>query len=218
MKKLLIIVSVLSFFLFIVKANERKELMLDGIVIVLDAGHGGKDQGASCSEGSEAEINLAVVKLLKQRLSEFGANVVLTRDGDHDLASEKASNRKQEDLKNRMKIIQDSDADLFISIHANSFGSSSVRGIQLFYQSNNDISMQLCKMIHAKLQDVNEDILADKEGDYYVLKESKVPSILVECGFLSNPQDRDLLFQKQYQEKLANRISEGILEYFVYFY
>lgn len=218
MKKLLAIVVALSFFIWMIQASEKKESMLDGIVIVLDAGHGGKDQGADCAEGSEAQLNLAIVKKLEKELKQYGAQVVLTRDGDYDLASKDAKKRKNEDLQARMKMIEENEADLFFSIHANSFASTSVQGIQLFYQEDNEVSKQLCEMVHTKLLNVNKNILADKPGDYYVLNESGVPSLLIECGFLSNEHDRRLLFQENYQNSIAKSMSEGILEFFIFFY
>ena len=218
MKKLLVIVCALSFFLLLIHAQEKKESLLDGITIVLDAGHGGKDQGTSCNEGSEASLNLSIVKKLQKRLNTYGANIVLTRDGDYDLAKKDATNRKKQDLHQRIAMIEQNEADLFISIHANSFSSSSVSGIQLFYQENNKVSKVLCENIHSHLKQVNQNILKDKTGDYFVLNESKVPALLVECGFLSNEADRKLLFQEAYQQKLANSIADAILQYFVFYY
>lgn len=218
MKKLLVIVCALSFFLLLIHAQEKKESLLDGITIVLDAGHGGKDQGTSCNEGSEASLNLSIVKKLQKRLNAYGANIVLTRDGDYDLAKKDATNRKKQDLHQRIAMIEQNEADLFISIHANSFSSSSVSGIQLFYQENNKVSKVLCENIHSHLKQVNQNILKDKTGDYFVLNESKVPALLVECGFLSNEADRKLLFQEAYQQKLANSIADAILQYFVFYY
>ena len=212
------VIGVLSFFLLMVHAREKKETLLDGIVIVLDAGHGGKDQGVNCVEGSEAQINLAIVKKMEQKLAKYGASVVLTRDGDYDLASKNAVNRKKEDLKARMELIEKHGADLFISIHANSFGSSQVRGMQLFYQEDSKASEQLCEMVHRHLEEAKIDLLKDKVGDYYVLKNSKVPSLLVECGFLSNAEDRDLLFQEYYQNLLADKMSKAVLQYFSFIY
>lgn len=218
MKKLLVIVCALSFFLLLIHAQEKKESLLDGITIVLDAGHGGKDQGTSCNEGSEASLNLSIVKKLQKRLNAYGANIVLTRDGDYDLAKKDATNRKKQDLHQRIAMIEQNEADLFISIHANSFSSSSVSGIQLFYQENNKVSKVLCENIHSHLKQVNQNILKDKTGDYFVLNESKVPALLVECGFLSNEADRKLLFQESYQQKLTNSIADAILQYFVFYY
>ena len=214
MKKLFIVVCALSFFLFYAHAKEHKKSLLEGLVMVLDAGHGGLDQGANCVEGSEAEINLKIVKKLQTYLQQYGAKVILTRDGDYDLASKHATNRKKEDFNQRMKLIQDNNADLLISIHANSFASSSVSGIQLFYQENNEMSQKLCKTMHQHLQKVNERVLKDKVGDYFVLKKSGTPSVLVECGFLSNAKDRELLFQEDYQDKIANQICKAIVSFF----
>lgn len=218
MKKLLTLICVLSFFLFYLQAKEQKSSLLDGIVIVLDAGHGGKDQGTTCKEISEATINLAIVKKLQHHLQQYGATIVLTRDGDYDLASNEATNRKKEDLKARMEIIQQNDADLFFSIHVNSFPSSDVQGIQLFYQKDNLTSKELTKYIHAHVQKVNDNILKDKEGQYYVLQESKIPSLLIECGFLSNLNDRELLMEDEYQNELTKAMCEGILDFFAFYY
>lgn len=218
MKKILITVIAVSLFLLCIHAQKRSASLLDGIVIVLDAGHGGKDAGASCVEGNEAEVNLAIVKKLEKNLSQYGAEVVLTRDGDYDLASEDAHHRKQEDLTKRVQKITETDADLFFSIHLNSFPSTEVRGIQLFYQKANPASQNLCDLMHIHLSELSEHMMKDKPGDYYVLNESKVPSLLIECGFLSNAQDRTLLFQEDYQQKLAEQMTKAMLDYFSFYY
>ncbi|WP_156291799.1 N-acetylmuramoyl-L-alanine amidase CwlD [Oceanobacillus salinisoli] len=192
---------------------------LSGKTIVLDPGHGGPDGGAVGKDGTlEEDIVLAVAKKLRIFLQEAGAIVYLTREEDKDLAAEDTvglSRRKAEDIRNRMDFIHDKKPDFFLSIHLNALPSTKWRGAQSFYYPSSDENKHLAEMIQAEiirnLENTNREALV-KNG-MYLLKYAEVPGALVEMGFLSNPEERELLKQEGYQDKLAASIYEGILRY-----
>lgn len=187
---------------------------LSGITIVLDAGHGGKDDGAMSNGINEQEINLAIVQKLQPLLEEAGASVVLTRDGDYDLASDGVENRKRDDMKKRVALINDELPDLFLSIHLNAYSNTSVHGAQVFYQKEIPASKELADVTQAKFKEMTGTKMIAKPGDYFILNESKKPGILVECGFLSNANDRANLSDTNYQQQLAELLFHSVLEYF----
>lgn len=197
-----------------VAAEQTKEYApLSGVTIVLDAGHGGKDQGAQVENVKEQEINLLITQKLKAKLEGAGASVTLTRDGAYDLASEGASNRKKEDMKNRATIINQKESDIFISIHLNSYPNTSIQGAHAFYRKGDPASEQLAQILQAHfnlLTGLDKDA---KAGDYYLLNQTEIPGVLVECGFVSNAEERSKLVTDAYQEQIADVLYEGVLEY-----
>ena len=192
---------------------QTKSLPLDGVVIVVDAGHGGKDEGAQKEGVKEAQINLAISKQLKRELETKGASVLLTRDGAYDLASEGTSNRKKEDMKKRAYIINAKQVDLFISIHLNAYPNVAIHGGQVFYQKQSDTSKNFADMIQKRMNVLNQTDKHTKPGDYYILNETKPMGVLVECGFLSNTNDRSQLMQPSYQQAIAKLLTESVCEY-----
>lgn len=186
---------------------------LSGTVLVLDAGHGGKDEGAIVEGVTEKGINLAIVMKLQKLFEDAGAKVVLTRVDENDLSSSTASNHKREDMKNRISIINDEKNDLLLSIHLNSYSNTSVKGAQTFYMKGNAASELLARCIQVQFLEI-ESKMEPKPGDYYLLNNSRIPAVLVECGFLSNPEEREKLQQEEYQDKIANLIFAGTLNYF----
>lgn len=195
-------------------AAQRAYRALDGVEIVLDAGHGGKDDGARANEVKEQVINLSIAKKLKKRLEESGAHVTMTRSGAYDLASANASNRKKEDMKKRVEIINAEKTDLFLSIHLNSYPNTSVKGAQAFYASDNEISKVFADMVQKHLRALTQTKMTSKPGDYYILNNTHKIGSLVECGFLSNAEDRAKLVDEEYQKKVAQTLYDSILEYF----
>lgn len=193
---------------------KRKYQPLQGITIVLDAGHGGIDGGAQAGSIKEEQINLSIVVFLKEKLEKAGASVVLTRDGDFDLASEDAKNRKRDDMAKRMALINQEDTDLFLSIHLNSYPNTSVKGAQAFYEKNNEVSKVFADIIQKHLKELTDSKMTSKTGDYYILNNANKVGSLVECGFLSNAQDRAKLVKEEYQKKLAQTLFDSIAEYF----
>lgn len=184
--------------------------------IVVDAGHGGRDDGCTGVSGvKESEINLSIAKMLKADLETLGIKVVMTRCDGNGLYKANATNFKKSDMSERMKIIDDANADMVISIHQNSYSDSSQRGAQAFYQENDEESKDFASCIQSQL--LGQLPSARKEcnkGDYYILKESKRPAILVECGYLSNIEEESLLQSDDYQQKVAYAIMCGVVKYF----
>ena len=186
-------------------------------VVVLDSGHGGKDPGKIGVNGAlEKDINLQIAMRLKKLLEQNDVLVVMTREEDKDLASENASNRKNEDLKARVNLLKETEPVLMVSIHQNSFPEADVDGAQVFYYSGSEEGKQLGNIVQESLKQEIDDgnhRVAKANKDYYLLKKSVCPAVIVECGFLSNAQEAALLVTEEYQEKLAFAIHLGILEY-----
>ena len=188
--------------------------------IVLDPGHGGIDPGAVSKSGvKEKDINLAITFYLKDYLEESGAKVILTRSRDEGLYSSSGSlsQKKTEDLKKRKEIIKKSDADLFVTIHLNSFPQAKYYGAQTFYSKDNESGKILAECIQEELiktlDNENKRTILSKD-DVYIIKGLDIPTALVECGFLSNPNEEKLLQKSTYQKKIAWAIYLGIQKYF----
>ncbi|NNU85053.1 N-acetylmuramoyl-L-alanine amidase CwlD [Geobacillus sp. BMUD] len=194
-------------------------LPLSGRIIVLDPGHGGPDGGAVGGKALEKDIALNVAKKLRDYLQQQGALVLMTRETDRDLASPSTrgySRRKTEDLLERTAFVNRSNADLFISIHLNAIPSPRWRGAQTFYYGSFIENERLARLIQAELRRNLENThrLAKMIDTVYLLKHAKIPGALVEVGFLSNPDERELLVSDGYQTKLAASIYKGVLRYF----
>lgn len=185
--------------------------------IVIDAGHGGKDGGAvgAVSGVTESFLNLEYAQELEKICKEFGFKVVMTRSDMNGLYSETASNKKKSEMAKRKEIIEKSNADLVVSIHMNSFPSSSARGSQVFYGEGNEAGQFLAENVSTILNK-NFDYAKKtaKVGDYYVLNCTDKPAILVECGFLSNSEEEALLQDEDYKERFCYNLLCGILNYF----
>jgi len=191
------------------------DLPLLGKIIYLDAGHGGVDAGAEANNIKEKDINLVLVKKLEKVLSGYGAVVLLTRDGDYDLSST-TINRKRSDLSNRAKVINESNADIYISIHLNSTTDSRWRGLQIFYNKVNDENKSLAETMNNVIKNNLSNVREIKqENNYYMYKKIKIPGILIEAGFISNANDNYILRDSNYQDKLVNNIALGIIKYFL---
>ncbi|WP_230203720.1 N-acetylmuramoyl-L-alanine amidase CwlD [Bacillus massiliigorillae] len=193
-------------------------LPLSGKVIVLDAGHGGPDGGASAEGILEKDIALSITKMVRDYLQEQGALVIMTREKDKDLAGDIAGYRarKREDLKKRVEIINDSQADLYLSIHLNAFPSSKYSGAQTFYTMRYKENKEVAKFIQYELtHNLNNTTREAKSIDHvYVMKYAKKPGALVEVGFLSNANERAQLTKSSYQNKVSASIYKGIMRYF----
>lgn len=194
-------------------------LPLAGKIIYLDPGHGGPDGGAGNSEALEKDIALQVAIKLRDYLQGQGALVLMTREVDTDLAdpeTEGLSRRKTADLKRRLELVNESEADLFISIHLNSIPSPRWRGAQTFYSPHLTENKRAAKLIQEELivSLENTDRKAKIIENIYLIKHSKRPGALVEIGFLSNPGERASLRDDGYQEKVAAAIYRGVMRYF----
>lgn len=189
--------------------------------IILDAGHGGLDGGAIGIDGTvEKEINLQITQKLKAVLELYGYNVIMTRSDDgsiHDSQAHSTREQKISDIHNREKIITEHPDALFISIHQNHFSQSSVHGTQVFYSGNNALSPVLAQNIQdaivSHLQPDNKRLIKKSGTEIYLLYHSKIPSVMVECGFMSNRNDMTDLKNQDYQRVLAFSIADGITNY-----
>ena len=194
-------------------------LPLAGKTIVIDPGHGGPDGGAVGSDNTtEKEIALEVSKKLRDYLQQAGALVYLTREEDKDLAAPEVrgySKRKSEDIRNRLKFIHDKNPDLFITVHLNALPSNRWSGAQTFYYPSFPENKHLAKMIQAEIirNLENTKRVPLPIDNIYLLKYAEVPGALVEIGFLSNEEERELLKDETYQEQMAASIYQGIIRY-----
>ncbi len=182
-------------------------------VIVLDAGHGGFDPGKVGVSGElEKEINLAITQKLKDYLEYSGAQVVLTREDEKGL-----SNKKREDMNKRKQIINNSGADILVSIHQNSFPQENCKGAQVFYYASSDDGKVLAQSIQTAIKtfvDPENNRLVKDSSSYFVLKQTNIPSVIVECGFLSNYEEAKRLASDDYQDKIAWAVYIGIMEFY----
>ena len=185
--------------------------------VVIDAGHGGKDPGKVGINGAlEKDINLEIALKLQQFLELEDVEVVLTRESDAGLYDENASNKKVQDMKRRVEVIEQAEPVLTVSIHQNSYHEEYVHGAQTFYYENSEQSKELAEKIQqALLNDVDKENkrVAKSNDSYYLLKKTSSPIVIVECGFLSNSEEAGKLESDYYQEKVAWAIHLGILQY-----
>ncbi len=207
MKK--IYVFLIVFFIFFVSVVKSKNNVLSGKIIYLDAGHGGVDGGAKYKDINEEDINLSIVMTLKEELEKEGAKVYLTRYGDYDLAST-TYYRKRSDLGNRALVINNSDCDLYLSIHLNSSLNTSWNGAQVFYDDINPKNAILANILQKELSN-KKAVLAN---NYYMYSRIKKTGVLLEVGFISNYNDRINLQNKVYQIKISANIIKGIVKFF----
>ena len=191
------------------------------LVIVLDAGHGGRDPGKVGVDGQlEKDINLSIVIKLKEALekdSEIKTKVIMTRTDDAGFYNEDTPNKKREDMEKRCEIIEANKADLVVSIHQNSYHSSSVKGAQVFYYEKSEKGKVLANKIQGHLvkglSGGGKGRVEKANDNYYLIMNVNSPAVIVECGFLSNPEESKLLTDESYQDKIVKAIVEGIRDY-----
>ena len=214
------IIAVLSVVLAIITAVTTAATVIasakpsNGVTIVIDAGHGGADGGVTgiTTGTKESDVNLSITKYLAKYLQNDGYNVILTRSDNAAVCGGLKYN-KREDMKARKNILTSSDPDLVVSIHCNSYPVSSVKGAQVFYSGA--AGEQFARTVQNYFNDVlNERPRQAAVGDYYILKCSEYPSILCECGFLSNAQEESSLITASYQQKIAYTIYSAISSMF----
>lgn len=185
-----------------------------GKVIILDSGHGGVDAGATGNQIIEKDLNLILTRKLEKELVSRGATVYLTREDDKDLSTTTV-NRKRSDLYNRAKYINKISPNMYISIHLNSVTNSSWRGLQVFYTTKNEENKLIAETITNHLKESISNVRKiKKDNTYYMYKHITSPGVLIEAGFISNPNDSYLLRNKEYQDKLISSISDSIEIYF----
>ena len=191
-------------------------------IVILDAGHGLPDQGATgYFSTTEQAINLSITFKLQKLIEQSGAKVILTRsdeDGIYSLDNKSIRNKKVSDIKNRVKIGNGSSADILISLHLNKFPPSEIyKGWQTFYQKSNVNSKDLSEIIQSNINkniSISNNRIPHSISDVYIMDKVEIPSVIIECGFLSNQEETKLLKTEDYQNKLAWGIFIGIQEYF----
>lgn len=185
--------------------------------VVIDAGHGGTDPGKVGVDGSlEKDINLKIARKLQKFLVMADVDVVLTRESDAGLYDESAPNKKVQDMKNRVSIIEEKEPDLTVSIHQNSYHEEYVHGAQVFYYAGSEESKELAQRIQQVMTaelDPDNTRQAKANDSYYLLKKTSSPIVIVECGFLSNYEEAQKLSSDIYQEKAAWAIHLAILQH-----
>ena len=190
-------------------------------VIILDAGHGTPDEGAESSSGTlEAPLNLQITLKIQKLLESSGATVILTRSDDNSICeidAETIREKKISDVHQRVKIGNNSSADVFVSIHLNKISESQYSGWQTFYKNSDDNSKKLATSIQNSLNSTiqnNYDRIPHTISNVYIMKNVEIPITIVECGFLSNKEDEARLKTDEYQQELAWGIYNGIMDYF----
>lgn len=212
MKRYIVIIFMLFFCLIITVAADNKNLKLSNKTIFLDAGHGGKDVGSSYKDIYEKDINLKIVLALKEELEKEGATILLTRDGDYDLSRPNANRRKKSDFDNRILLINNSSSDLYLSIHLNYFNDSKYSGAQIFYNNKYKENRTLAELIQSNLNKKRKTKILDSK--LYMYNKLTKPGVLIECGFLSNYNDRKNLQDEEYLKKMSKKITKSIIEFY----
>ena len=191
-------------------SKEEKKAKKDQVVIVVDPGHGGEDPGkVGINDVLEKDLNLQIAKKVKKLLEEAGIKIVMTRTND------KVPDAKKEDLNQRVQLINDTKPKLALCIHQNSYPDAKINGAQVFYHTITPEAEDVATIVQEQLRTVDPTNTRQiKENDtYFMLKNTQVPTIIVECGFLTNPDEAAKLTQEDYQDKLAQAICEGVVKW-----
>lgn len=205
MKKLLIIFMLFCFNIFRINAKNF-------YTVIIDPGHGGIDGGAFCEGIKESDINLNIALKIKDVFKEMGISTLMTRESDISLCEERY--HKKDDLIGRVNIINNTNACFYLSIHLNIFKQTNVRGLEILYNDKNESSFTLASNIYnSYLGQFKFGRGIVKNRDLYLLANTNIPGCLIECGFLSNNDDRKLLISDNYQLELARIIVDGSIKY-----
>lgn len=218
---IVVIITVIMFVLYFKYVNSTIStfaLSTANKTIIIDPGHGGFDPGKVGNVGShEKDINLQISLKLQSYLEQSGAHVIMTRTKDKDLDGDDTKKSKKQDMLNRSEIINNNEGDILISIHQNAFPDSTVKGAQAFYYNDSKEGDKLAKSIQdsiKKYADKENKRMHKSNSDYYVLRTSQIPAVIVECGFLTNTQEEERLNTDEYQEEMAWAMYIGVIEYF----
>ena len=210
---LLVVQLVLTAFLCFSMLGNKSVALMD-FTVVIDAGHGGIDGGVVGASGiKESDLNLSYAKALGQAFEQRGFAVVFTRKTQGGLYGLPTKGFKMRDMESRKQTIVQSNANLVVSIHMNKYSDSSRSGPQVFYQKGSTSSQALATSIQSALNQFTGNTHQPLSGDYYVCRCSTVPSVIVECGFLSNPTEEQLLLDDSYRDKLVEEIFVGVMMY-----
>lgn len=181
--------------------------------VVIDAGHGGSDPGkVGVNDALEKDINLEIARKLKKLLEKKGIHVIMTRKEDKALEGGQRGSQKVQDMRERVKLINKNRPELAVSIHQNSFHQADVHGAQVFYFKHSAEGEKYAGIMQEVLRTVDQGNTKQPKADdtYYLLKKTEIPIIIIECGFLSNPEEAEKLTTKEYQKEMAQAIADGI--------
>ena len=213
--------SLIVFFLFLISfgfffkvSATTNDLPLFGRIIFVDPGHGGRDPGTSYGKLEEIDIVLEISKVLRDELMKKGAIVYMTRETDTDLSSQWDTKKKRGDLYRRILMYKKYNAELYLSIHLNYYSGSSERGAEVLYNPINSENKKFGTILMNNFKTSLGSKRILKKTDLYMYKNTTVPGVLIECGFLSNPNERYLLQKKSYQKKLSEIITDSVIQYF----
>ncbi len=222
-KNLMTIMSLLLLVAMVILSREAaiytvgKVAQKKDITVVIDSGHGGRDPGKTAPDGTlEKDLNLAIALKLQKYLEAADINIIMIRTTDCGLYEESAPNKKVQDMKNRIAIMNQSEVDLVVSIHQNSYQDNSIKGAQVFYHSASSVGKTLAETLQKRLiEDVDPDNhrKAKPNSSYYLLESTTKPAVIIECGFLSNPSEAQKLKSDYYQDEIAWAIHMGVLQY-----
>ena len=191
-------------------SKEEKKEKKDQVVIVVDPGHGGEDPGkVGINDVLEKDLNFQIAKKVKKLLEEAGIKIVMTRTND------KVPDAKKEDLNQRVQLINETKPTLALCIHQNSYPDEKIKGAQVFYHTITPEAEDVATIVQEQLRTVDPTNTRQiKENDtYFMLKNCQVPTIIVECGFLTNPEEAAKLTQEEYQDQIAQAICEGVVKW-----
>ena len=194
----------------IVEDASSKDLKKEDVIIVIDPGHGGEDPGkVGINDALEKDINLSISEKLRLLLEEEGIQVIMTREDDF------VPESKKEDLKKRVELINEVNPDIVVCVHQNSFTNETVAGPQVFYHGSSEISKKIAQTLQEELWLIDEEHQRQIKGNenYYMLSQTEVPTVIVECGFLSNSKDAEKLITDEYQDQVAQAICTGITKW-----
>lgn len=181
--------------------------------VVIDPGHGGADPGKiGVNDAKEKEINLEIAKKVKKMLEDKGVKVIMTREEDQMLSTDGEGSHKVQDMKERVRLINEAMPDMAVSIHQNSYSAGEVRGAQVFYYTHSTDGEKMAETMQKALLSLDKDNRRQAKADstYYLLRRTEVPTIIVECGFLSNYEEAEKLVTRKYQKEVAEAIVKGI--------
>lgn len=215
------VILFVSIFVFICGFSTKNVKIKHSPIIVIDAGHGGEDGGAVADDGTnEKDINLKIALQLEELLKSSGFDTVMTRNEDiaiYDEGCDTIKTKKVSDMHNRLKLFNESENNIVISIHQNKFGQKQYNGTQVFYSPNNPDSEELAESIRlsvtSMLQPENSRELKKSDKNIYLLYNCTNPSVIVECGFISNDDELEKLKTEDYQKQIAFSIYCGCVEY-----
>lgn len=214
-KTFLFLLFLLSLFsLQLVDAKKNEGFPLENKIITVDPGHGGRDSGTYYGNIYEKDINLEISTILKEELEKAGAKVYLIREDDSDLSSQWDAKKKRGDLYRRILKIQENKSDLYLSIHINWYEQADKSGQEVLYHPINEKNKVLADSLSSSFKKEFKTEREVRKTNLYLYANTRVPGVLIECGFLSNPNERYLLQQENYQKKLSLSIVEGVKLYF----